>query len=57
MAKRNFIQTAIKNPGALMAKAKAAGMTVPEFCQQKHDGTTARQCNLASTLRGLSKKR
>jgi len=52
-----FIAAAIKHPGALTKKAKAAGQTVTEFCGKKHDDTTTqRQCNLAKTLRGFNKR-
>lgn len=52
-----WIAGAIKHPGALTKKAKAAGQTVSEFCAKKHDDTTTqRQCNLAHTLKGMSKK-
>lgn len=53
-----WIAGAIKHPGALTKKAKAAGETVQEFCGRKHaDATTQRQCSLAKTLRGMSKGR
>lgn len=52
-----WIAGAIRHPGALTRKAKAAGQSVPEFCAKKHDdATTQRQCSLAKTLRGMSKK-
>lgn len=52
-----FIKGAIKHPGALRAKAKAAGETVTEFCARKHDDTTTkRQCALAETLNKLRPK-
>jgi hypothetical protein len=57
---KNFIAAAIKHPGALTRKAKSAGQTVSEFCAGLGDGadtTTKRQCNLAKTLRGMSKRR
>jgi hypothetical protein len=59
MAKDKWIAGAIKHPGALTKKAKAAGQTVAQFCSSTSgkDTTTKRQCNLASTLRGMSKKR
>lgn len=57
MAKK-WIAGAIKHPGALTAKAKAAGHTVAEHCRMSGlDTTTKRQCNLATTLRGFSKRR
>ncbi len=58
MAKEKWIQGAIKRPGALTAKAKKAGMTVAEYCQQGHEDTaTKRQCNLYYTLRKLASKK
>jgi hypothetical protein len=52
MAKK-WIQGAIKHPGALTRKAKAAGMTVSAFMAHPPKGisdTTRRQINLAKTL-------
>jgi hypothetical protein len=53
MAKK-WIQNAIKHPGALTAKAKAAGMSLAAF--EAHppkniSATTRRQINLAKTLK------
>ena len=53
MAKK-WIQNAIKHPGALTAKAKAAGMSLAAF--EAHppkniSTTTRRQINLAKTLK------
>jgi len=53
MAKK-WIQNAIKHPGALTAKAKAAGMSLAAF--EAHppkniSTTTRRQSNLAKTLK------
>jgi hypothetical protein len=59
MAKK-WIQEAIKRPGALTAKAKAAGKSVAEFCAslgENADTRTKRQCALAGTLRRLVKKK
>lgn len=51
---KKFIQKAIQHPGALTAKAQAAGKTVTQFCAEGgHDTTTQRQCNLAKTLRSF----
>lgn len=55
MSNKNWIASAIKHPGALTRKAKAAGKTVQQYCAQQHTGTTARQCNLAKTLRSRNK--
>lgn len=58
MAKSKWIQKAIKNPGALTKKAKAAGKTISEYCSNvKNKSTkTKRQCSLAKTLKSLKKK-
>ncbi len=55
LTEKNWIQGAIKHPGALKAKAKRAGETTSEFEQEhKHDsGTTGRQARLAITLKKL----
>lgn len=61
--KENWIQDAIKRPGALTKKAEAAGMTVNEYTNKvkanpdEYDERTRRQANLAATLRKLRKKR
>jgi len=45
MAKKKWVQKAIKNPGALTRQAKAAGMTVAQFCasSRKKSATTKRR--------------
>ena len=56
--KKNFIQGAIKHPGALTKKAKAAGKTVSEYeaSPPKNAGPqTMRQINFAKVLKGISK--
>jgi hypothetical protein len=57
MAKK-WIQSAIKHPGALTAKAKAAGMSLAAF--EAHppniSSTTKRQINLAKTLASMHKR-
>lgn len=55
----NFIQSAIKKPGAFTAQAKAAGKSVGEYAQEeKHaGGKTGQRARLAITLRKLAKKR
>ena len=53
MAKK-WIQGAIKRPGALTAKAKAAGMSLAAFEAHPPKGisaTTKREINLANTLK------
>lgn len=60
MADRLDIKKAIKRPGALTRKAKAAGMSVYEYAQKhKHDkGLTGYQARFyLFTLRKLAKKR
>jgi len=58
MATRRWIKGAIKRPGALTRKAKAAGQSVNSFCAGRMKGSsrTARQCRLAKTLRGMPKR-
>lgn len=56
----NWIGPVVKNmkKGALTAKAKAAGKTIDEYCASPSlDSTTKKQCVLAKTLRGFSKKK
>jgi len=60
MAKKKWIQKAIKRPGALTKKAKAAGKTVSEFIASpgKNVSTqTKRQIALAKTLRKMRKRK
>jgi len=57
MTKNNWIQGAIKRPGALTAKAERAGMTIAKYCSQKDlDLETQKQCVLAKTLKSFNKK-
>lgn len=56
---QNFIQGAIKHPGAATAAAKAEGLSVHEWAE-KHKGdpgTTGRRARLALTLEGMGRKR
>jgi len=55
----NFIQKAIKHPGAFTAQAKKAGESVGEFAEEKKSakGTVGKRARLALTLRKLAKKR
>ena len=57
MAKKNWIAGAIKHPGALTRKAKAAGESTAAFANKhaKDKGTTGKQARLAKTLRGFHK--
>ena len=55
MAER-WIAGAIKRPGALTRKAKAAGKSVSSYCAGLGEGAatrTKRQCALAKTLRSF----
>lgn len=61
---KNFIQSAIKRPGALRAKAKAAGavkgdapipMSYLEAAKNSPNVRTRRQANFAETLKKLRK--
>jgi hypothetical protein len=55
-SKKNWIKGAIKNPGALTKKAKAAGKSLSSYCSSGNRSTkTKRQCNLAKTLKGFNK--
>ena len=55
----NFIQKAIKHPGAFTKQAHAAGESVGEYAQEeKHaSGKTGQRARLAITLRKLAKRR
>lgn len=58
--KRKFIASAIKRPGALTRKAKAAGMSVAEFARAhaKDPGLTGQQARFyLNVLRPASRKR
>jgi|688.fasta_scaffold632015_2 hypothetical protein len=58
---KNWIQGAIKNPGAFKAKAKKAGMSTAAFANKvtkkgsKASTKTKRQANLAKTLGKMNK--
>ena len=56
---RRWIKGAIKRPGALTRKAKAAGMSTTAYAKSKQHakGRTGRQARLALTLRRLRRKR
>lgn len=54
MAKKKWIKGAIKRPGALTRKAKAAGMTIVQYCAQKNlSKRSKQQCRLAKTLKSF----
>jgi hypothetical protein len=61
--KKNWIQKAIKRPGAFTAKAKRAGMTTAAFARKvlkkgsRYSTRTKRQAALAQTLRKFKKKK
>lgn len=58
MAKKNWIASAIKHPGALTKYAKQRGATVAHLLAHPPAGasaTTKRRINLARTLKGLRK--
>ena len=56
---KRWIQGAIKRPGALTRKAKAAGMTVQSYARKMRHaaGRTGKQARLALTLKKISKRR
>lgn len=59
MATKKWIQSAIRHPGALTRKAKAAGMSVAAYIDNPPANIstqTKRQINLAKTLRKLNRK-
>lgn len=55
MSKKHWIAKAIKHPGALTRKAKAAGESPMQFARSHASagGTTGRQARLALTLRKM----
>lgn len=70
MAKRKWIQAAIKRPGALRAKARRAGLlkgeealsasdlnTLKGKAKKRGDTRTLRQIALAKTLKKMKKRR
>lgn len=59
MAGGNFIQGAIKHPGASTAAAKAEGLSVHAWAvkHQKDPGTTGKRARFALTLEGISRKK
>ena len=52
---KNWIKGAIKHPGALKAKAEAAGESTKEFADKhkSESGETGSQARLAETLMGM----
>ena len=53
----NWIQGAIKHPGAFTAKAKAAGKSVAAYAAEKKNapGVLGKQARLAQTLRKIGR--
>ena len=56
---RKWMQTAVKRPGALTAKAKRAGMSVQAYAQKhKHDsGVRGEEARFALNAKKVAKKR
>lgn len=56
---KKWIAGAIKRPGALTRKAKAAGMSTMAFARKmrRAPGRTGRQARLALTLRKIARRR
>ena len=61
--KENWIQGAIKKPGAFSAQAKKAGMSTAEFAEEvtknpkDYSDKTVKRAQLAKTLAGFRKKK
>jgi len=61
--RRNWIQQAIRNPGAFRRQAQRAGKSTMEFARevlrnpQRYSKTTVRRARLAITLMKLAKRR
>lgn len=61
--KGNWIQGAIKKPGAFSSQAEKAGMSTAEFADQvtsnpgDYSDKTVKRAQLAKTLAGLRKKK
>jgi len=59
---KDWIQKAVKRPGAFTRKAKAAGQTVQQFAKtvddnpSKYSTRTKRQANLAQTFASMKKE-
>ncbi len=55
---KNWIKGAVKRPGALTAKAKAAGMSTQAYAKKhQHDsGRTGKQARLARTFAKMRRK-
>jgi len=59
MARKMFIASAIKRPGAFTRKAKKAGMGVQAYAakEQHAPGRLGKQARLARTLKTLGRRR
>lgn len=63
MAKKKWIQDAVKEPGSFTKQAKSEGMSVQAFADKvtkpgsKASTKTKRRANLAKTLGKMSKKK
>jgi len=59
MARKNWIASAIRHPGALTRQARRAGESVGEFAASHRSakGVTGRRARLALTLRSMNRKR
>lgn len=61
--KGNWIQGAIKKPGAFSAQAEKAGMSTADFAEEvtknpkEYSEKTVKRAQLAKTLAGLRKKK
>lgn len=57
--KKNWIAGAVKRPGALTKKAKAAGQSPQQFAQSHKNapGTTGKQARLALTFAKIRKNK
>lgn len=61
--KQNWIQGAIKKPGAFSAQAEKAGMSTSDFAEEvtknpkDYSDKTVKRAQLAKTLAGLRKKK
>jgi len=62
-SKSNWIQGAIKKPGAFSAQANKAGMSTAEFANEvtanpgDYSSKTVKRAQLAKTLAGMRKKK
>lgn len=59
MAKKKWIQKAVKHPGAMTEAAKREGVSNSEYiAEHKHDsGKAGQRARFADTMRGMREKR